>query len=145
MSLILATFTSSSDSNFARSDISLKENELGGADPNSNGLHYCVRENEGKILWFLGRLKRENASKRSSDGQLFLIDNTKYMSFRCVSKQSFITKSHRREKVIDNIWSRVSTTLALEFVDLSYRMRIKQYLTGGSPCRISTGKCSAAP
>ena len=44
--------TSSSDSNFERSNISLKENIPDGVDPNSDGHDYCIRENEGKILWF---------------------------------------------------------------------------------------------
>ena len=52
MSLILVTLTSPSDSNFERLNISLKENTRDGVDPNSNGLDYCVRKNEGKILWF---------------------------------------------------------------------------------------------
>ena len=49
---ILAMLTSRSDSNFERSNISLKENKRDGIDSNSNGFGYCVRQNEGKILWF---------------------------------------------------------------------------------------------
>ena len=45
-------FTSRSDSAFERSNISLKENKRDGVDPNSNGLEYCIRKNEGKILSF---------------------------------------------------------------------------------------------
>ena len=52
MSSILVTLTSRSDSNFERSNIRLKENIRDGVDPNYNGLNYCVRKNEGKILWF---------------------------------------------------------------------------------------------
>ena len=44
--------TSSSDSDFEPSNISLKENKPDGVHLNSNGLDYCVRKNEGKILWF---------------------------------------------------------------------------------------------
>ena len=49
---ILVTLTSRSDSNFERSNISLKENKRDGIDSNSNGFDNCVRKNEGKILWF---------------------------------------------------------------------------------------------
>ena len=52
MSQILITLTSRSDSDFEHSNINLKENKLDGVDLNSNGLAYCVRKNEGKILWF---------------------------------------------------------------------------------------------
>ena len=52
MSPILVTLTSSSAYNFERSNISLKENIPDGVDPNSDGHGYCVRKNEGKILWF---------------------------------------------------------------------------------------------
>ena len=46
MSTVLVTLTSRSDSNFERSNISLKENKRDGVDPNSNGLDYCVQKNE---------------------------------------------------------------------------------------------------
>ena len=52
VSPILVTLTSRSDSNFERSNISLKETKPDGVDWNSNGLDYCVRNNEGKIRWF---------------------------------------------------------------------------------------------
>ena len=52
VSPILVTLTSRGDSNFERSNISLKENKPDGVDSNSNGFGYCVRKNEGKILWF---------------------------------------------------------------------------------------------
>ena len=57
MSPILVTLTSRSDSDFERSNISLKENKPDGVDPNSNDIGYYVRKNEGKILWFFGRLR----------------------------------------------------------------------------------------
>ena len=41
-----------SDSNFERWNISLKGNKRDGVDSNSDGFDYCVRQNEGKILWF---------------------------------------------------------------------------------------------
>ena len=47
---ILVTLTSRSDSNFERSNISLKENKWDGVDPNYNGLKFCVRKIKGKIL-----------------------------------------------------------------------------------------------
>ena len=46
-------------------------------------------------------LKRENALARFNDRQIFLIDNTKYLSVDCVSKRASITKSRIREKVFD--------------------------------------------
>ena len=52
VSPILVMHTSRSDSNFERSNISFKETEPDGVDWNSNGLDYCVRNNEGKIRWF---------------------------------------------------------------------------------------------
>ena len=52
VSPILVALTSSSDSNFERSNISLNENKRDGIDLNSDGLDYCVRKNEGKLLWF---------------------------------------------------------------------------------------------
>ena len=52
MSLILVAFTSRSDSKFECSNISIKEDILDGIDLYSNGLDYCVRKNEGQILWF---------------------------------------------------------------------------------------------
>ena len=52
VSPILVTLTSRSDSNFERSNVSLKENKRDGVDSNSNGFGYCARKNEGKIIWF---------------------------------------------------------------------------------------------
>ena len=52
VSPILVTLTSRIDSNFGRSSISFKENKWDGIDRNFNGLDYCVRKNEGKILRF---------------------------------------------------------------------------------------------
>ena len=49
----MSPLTSHSDSGFKRSNISFKENKLDGVDLNSNSLDYCVRKDEGKILWFL--------------------------------------------------------------------------------------------
>ena len=45
---------SRSDSDFERSNISLKKNKPDGVDLNSDGLDCCVRKNEGKIVWFSG-------------------------------------------------------------------------------------------
>ena len=52
VSPILVTLTSRSDSNFERSNISLKETKPDGVDWNSNGLDYCIRNNEGKFDGF---------------------------------------------------------------------------------------------
>ena len=57
-----------------------------------------------------------------NDRELFLMDHTKEICLPPVSKQSSIKKSvdkkrsrsHRRETVVDNIWSRVSTALKLK-------------------------------
>ena len=51
MSPILVTLKSHIDSNFERSNISLKENKRDGVDLNSNLLDYCIRKNEGKMPW----------------------------------------------------------------------------------------------
>ena len=48
----LVTVTSRSDSDFERSNVSLKENKPDGVDPNSYDLDYCIRKNDEKILWF---------------------------------------------------------------------------------------------
>ena len=50
VSPILVTLASRSDSNFERSNISLKENKRDGVDMNSKCLDCYVRKNEGKIL-----------------------------------------------------------------------------------------------
>ena len=44
--------TSCSDSDFERSNVSLKENKPDGVDLNSNDLDYCVRKNEEKFYGF---------------------------------------------------------------------------------------------
>ena len=49
MSPILVTLTSRSDSDFERSNVSLKENKPDGVNPNSNDIDYYVRKNEE---WF---------------------------------------------------------------------------------------------
>ena len=59
MSPYLVTVTSRSNSNFERSNISLKESKRDGVDPNSNGLEYCFRKNEGKILMFSADLNSD--------------------------------------------------------------------------------------
>ena len=59
MSPILVTLRSRSDSNFERSNMSLTENKRDGVDSNSNGFDYCVRKNEGKIIWFLADCVRD--------------------------------------------------------------------------------------
>ena len=48
----LVTLTSRSDSDFERSNVSLKENKPDGVNPNSNDIDYYIRKNEGKVLWF---------------------------------------------------------------------------------------------
>ena len=53
MSPVLVMLTSRSDSNFKRSNVSLKENKPNGVDLGSNVLNYWAQKNEGKILPFL--------------------------------------------------------------------------------------------
>ena len=64
MSPILVALTSRSDSDFERSNISLKENKRYGVDSNSDGFDYCVRKNEGKFYGF-----RQTVIVISPDGQ----------------------------------------------------------------------------
>ena len=52
VSPILVTLTSSNDSDFESSNVSLKENKPDGVNPNSNDIDYYVRKSEGKIRWF---------------------------------------------------------------------------------------------
>ena len=52
VSPILVTLTSRSDSDFERSDVSLKENKPDGDNPNSDVIHCYVRKNEGKLYGF---------------------------------------------------------------------------------------------
>ena len=52
VSPILVTLMSRKDSDFERSNVSLKENKPDGVNPNSSDIDYYVRKNEGKILWF---------------------------------------------------------------------------------------------
>ena len=52
VSLNLVTLTSRSDSDYERSNVSLKENKSEGVSPNYNDIDYYVRKNEGKIRWF---------------------------------------------------------------------------------------------
>ena len=72
MSLILVMFTSCSDSNFERSNISLKENKWDGIDSNSNGFDYWIRKNEGKLYGFWQTeiwdwiLERDNNNDRNN-------------------------------------------------------------------------------
>ena len=87
---ILGTLTSCSDSNFERWNISFKENKRDGDDLNSNGLTYCVRKNEGKILWFSADWNSDNfwdsrhinfmANVRTSFADPFCRPSKKYRS-----------------------------------------------------------------
>ena len=52
VSPILVTLTSRSDSDFERSNVSLKENKPDGVNPNSNDIDYYIRKNEGKFFGF---------------------------------------------------------------------------------------------
>ena len=63
VSPILFTLTSRSDSDFERSNISLKENKPDGVNPNSNDIEYYVRKNEGKISMVFGRLNTHKPEK----------------------------------------------------------------------------------
>ena len=63
----MVTLTSRSDSNFERSNISLKETKLDGVDSNSNGLDDCVQNNEGKFDGF----RQTNLAKKGCVQKLF--------------------------------------------------------------------------
>ena len=52
VSPIVVMLASRSDSDFERSNFSLKENKPDGVNPNSNDTEYYVQKNEGKIRWF---------------------------------------------------------------------------------------------
>ena len=52
VSLILVTLTSRSDTDFESSNVSLKENNPDGVNPNSNDIDYYVRKNDERTLWF---------------------------------------------------------------------------------------------
>ena len=52
VSPILVKLTSRSDSDFEHSNVSLKENEPDGVNPNFKDIDYYVRKNEGNIRWF---------------------------------------------------------------------------------------------
>ena len=52
VSPILVTVTSRSDSDFERSNVSLKDNKPDGVNPNSNDIDYYLRKNEGKFDGF---------------------------------------------------------------------------------------------
>ena len=59
---------SCSDSNFERSNISLKENTRDGVDPNSNSFDYCVRQNERKLYGFRQTDKVARSIKTAKTG-----------------------------------------------------------------------------
>ena len=52
MSPILVTLTSRSDSDFERSNVSLKEKKPDGVNPNSKDIDYYDRKDEGKFYGF---------------------------------------------------------------------------------------------
>ena len=68
MARILVTLTSRSDSDFERSNVSLKETKPDGVDPNFNDLDHYVRKNEGKILWFSADCTLSEESKLKLHG-----------------------------------------------------------------------------
>ena len=78
VSPILVTLTSRSDSNFERLNISLKETKPDGIDSNSNGLDYCVRNNEGKIRWF----SADWSGERRLGSKIVLVFNTDKRTLR---------------------------------------------------------------
>ena len=70
MSPILVTLTSRSDSDFERSNFSLKENKPDGVNPNPNDINYYVRKNEGKIRWFSADCVKRYCIKNSVDNNV---------------------------------------------------------------------------
>ena len=79
VSPILVTLTSHSDSNFERSNISPKENKQDGVDLNSNGLDYCVRNNEEKILWFSADCKVDDHRSANTGHLLCLYNSSSFL------------------------------------------------------------------
>ena len=63
---------------FERSNISLKETKPDGVDSNSNGLDYCVRNNEGKIRWF----SADWSGERRLRSKIVLLFNTDKRTLR---------------------------------------------------------------
>ena len=88
MSPILVTLTSRSDSNLEPSNISLKETKPDGVDSNSNGPDYCVRNNEGKIRWFLADRSGETRLR----SKIVLLFNTDIKE-PCVPKYEGLPRS----------------------------------------------------
>ena len=82
----------------------------------------CRRQ---KVIDSFSLFKKENASTRFGDRQLFPIDHTKYVSVRCVSKQSSITKSHRWEKVVDE--KKLSTAPGLVYLQPERKIANSNY------------------
>ena len=80
------------DSNFERSNISLKENKRDGVDSNSNGFDYCVRENEEKILWFSADWNRQLTTSNQQQEEHF-------------SKRSFLKCAKAQYWKIKNLFS----------------------------------------
>ena len=62
----VVTLTLRSDSDFERSNASLKENKPDCVNPNSNDIDHCVRKNEGIILWFSADYSIANEFEKSS-------------------------------------------------------------------------------
>ena len=74
---ILVTFTSHSDSDFERSNISLKENKRDGADSNSNGFDYCIQKNEGKFYGFQPESTVSNEANFMPSKKIFITGQSK--------------------------------------------------------------------
>ena len=72
VSPILVTLMSHSNSDFERSNVSLKENKPDGVNPNSNDIDCYVRKNEGKILWFSADCMFSSKRDRKHDFDVIL-------------------------------------------------------------------------
>ena len=81
VSPVLVTLSSRSDSNFERSNISLKENKRDDDDLNFNILDYCVRKNEGQFCGF-----RQTAHEHMQQSGLTVLIYVVFTLYRIVKR-----------------------------------------------------------
>ena len=63
---------SRSDSDFERSNVSLKENKPNDVDLNSNDLDYCVRKSEEKSPWFTAECTIRHYTHRTDTNKFWV-------------------------------------------------------------------------
>ena len=135
MSPILVTLTSRSDSNFERSNISLKENKQYGVNSNSNGFDYCVRQNERKILWFSADFMSGSPAAKSEISGLRSTHLPENFYLRRKSDQKIstcaerVTRKFLLAQSVTMLWS--SKSWGMDFVKVVQFSRIAVLQTGG--------------